>query len=277
MMPSVYMRAINVLAVVVVVLWLIPVAWVALNSVKPTNVINAETPTFYSFEPTGEHYVEIFDRFLFDRAILNSLITVGVSTLIVMILALPAAYAVARMGLMGGDTWALVILSLRFMPGVVVVLPYFKMAIWFGLIDTQIVLIVVYVAFGLPFAVWILRGFLLDLPKEVEEAARLDGLSWLQIIFRLILPMAAPGNRGHRHLHLRLQLERISLCALPHLRQGDDHAGRAAEDHRPLQRAVGFAQRRRGDTAVAHGRRRVPPPETHRARPRARRGEIEPP
>lgn len=192
-MPTVYSRALNLLAVAVVVLWLIPVAWVALTSVKPTNVINAETPTFYSFEPTGEHYVEIFDRFLFDRAIVNSLITVGISTLIVMILALPAAYAVARMGLMGGDTWALVILSLRFMPGVVVVLPYFKMANFFGLIDTQIVLIIVYVAFGLPFAVWILRGFLLDLPKEVEEAARLDGLSWLQIIFRLILPMAAPG------------------------------------------------------------------------------------
>ena len=113
--------------------------------------------------------------------------------MIVMILALPAAYAVARMGLMHGDTWALVILSLRFMPGVVIVLPYFKLAIWSGIHDTQILLIIVYVAFGLPFAVWILRGFLLDLPKEVEEAGRLDGLSWLQIIFRLILPMAAPG------------------------------------------------------------------------------------
>jgi multiple sugar transport system permease protein len=51
----------------------------------------------------------------------------------------------------------------------------------------------VYVAFGLPFAVWILRGFLLDLPKDIEEAGRLDGLSWIQIIFRLIMPMAAPG------------------------------------------------------------------------------------
>ena len=67
------------------------------------------------------------------------------------------------------------------------------MATFFYVIDTQIVLIVVYVAFGLPFAVWILRGFLLDLPKEIEEAARLDGLSWPQIIFRLIMPMAAPG------------------------------------------------------------------------------------
>ena len=188
-----YKYAINLLAIVTMILWLIPVIWVAINSIKPTKVINAPIPTFYSFTPTMGHYAELFERFQFDRAIYNSLITVGVSTLIVMILALPAAYAVARMGLMRGDTWALVILSLRFMPGVVIVLPYFKMANWIGIHDTQILLIIVYVAFGLPFAVWILRGFLLDLPKEVEEAGRLDGLSWLQIIFRLILPMAAPG------------------------------------------------------------------------------------
>jgi multiple sugar transport system permease protein len=186
-------RALNLLAVTVVVIWLVPVLWVALTSVKPTAVINAPEPTFFSFEPTGEHYIEIFDRFRFDRAIFNSLVTVGASTLIVMILALPAAYAVSRMGLMSGDGWALFILSLRFMPGVVVVLPYFKMANFFHLIDTQLVLVIAYVAFGLPFAVWILRGFLLDLPREVEEAGRLDGLSWLQIIFRLVLPVAAPG------------------------------------------------------------------------------------
>ena len=64
-------------------LWLVPVVWVAMTSIKPTKVINAEVPTFYSFEPTSEHYVEIFDRFQMDRAIANSLVTVGVSTLIV--------------------------------------------------------------------------------------------------------------------------------------------------------------------------------------------------
>lgn len=190
---SVYTRAINLLAVIVVIVWLIPVMWVALTSVKPSNVINSPEPTFIAFEPTGEHYVEIFERFRMDRALVNSLVTVGLSTLIVIVLALPAAYAVSRMGMMMGDTWALVILSLRFLPAVVIVLPYFKIATFFELIDSRTMLVVVYVAFGLPFAIWILRGFLLDLPKEVEEAARLDGLSWLQIIFRLILPMAAPG------------------------------------------------------------------------------------
>src|SRR5262249_15202047 len=117
MMPTTAMsRALNLLAVLVVILWLLPVVWVGLTSVKPTAIINAPEPTFLAFAPTGEHYVEIFDRFRFDRAIFNSLVTVGVSTVLVMVLALPAAYAVSRMGLMSGDGWALFILSLRFMP-----------------------------------------------------------------------------------------------------------------------------------------------------------------
>ena len=170
MRSTMYSRALFILAIAVIFIWLIPVIWVALTSIKPTTVINAAVPTFFAFDPTVDHYIEVFERFRFGRAIVNSFITVGISTLIVMILALPAAYAVSRMGLMNGDTWALVILSLRFMPGMVIVLPYFKMASFLNLIDTQIVLIIIYIAFGLPFAVWIMRGFLLDLPKEIEEA-----------------------------------------------------------------------------------------------------------
>ena len=186
-------RALKMLAVTVVIVWLMPVLWVMLTSIKPTALINSAEPTFFLFTPTAEHYVEIFTRFGFGEVIINSLVAVGLSTLIVMILAFPAAHAISRMGLMSGDFWALFVLSLRFMPGVVVVLPYFKMANSFGIIDTLPALIIVYVAFGLPFAVWILRGFLLDLPREVEEAGRLDGMGWLRIVFILVLPMAAPG------------------------------------------------------------------------------------
>ena len=193
MRSTTYSKALFGVAIALVFIWLVPVMWVMLTSIKPTNIINSAVPVFLDFNPTFDHYVEVYERFRFGRAMTNSFITVGVSTLIVMIVALPAAYAVARMNLMNGDAWALVILSLRFMPGMVIVLPYFKIATFLNIIDTQIVLIVVYVAFGLPFAVWVLRGFLLDLPKEIEEAGRLDGLSWIQIIFRLIMPMAAPG------------------------------------------------------------------------------------
>ena len=67
------------------------------------------------------------------------------------------------------------------------------MAQWTGLTDSHLGMIIVYVAYGLPFAVWLLRGFLLDLPREVEEAARLDGLGWFSIIWRIMLPMATSG------------------------------------------------------------------------------------
>ncbi len=188
-----YAHPLTWLVLIVVALWLVPVVWVVVNSIKPTNVINAPVPTFFNFKPTLEHYNELFDRFEFHKAMLNSIIIVGVSTFIVMALALPAAYALARMNLRSGDMWALVILSLRFMPPVVVVLPYYIMGTAFDLIDTHIGMIIVYTAFGLPFAIWVLRGFLLDVAKDLEEAARLDGLSWLQIIWRIILPVARPG------------------------------------------------------------------------------------
>ena len=126
MRSTTYSKALFGVAIALVFIWLVPVMWVMLTSIKPTNIINSAVPVFLDFNPTFDHYVEVYERFRFGRAMTNSFITVGVSTLIVMIVALPAAYAVARMNLMHGDAWALVILSLRFMPGMVIVLPYFK-------------------------------------------------------------------------------------------------------------------------------------------------------
>ena len=86
------------------------------------------------------------------------------------------------------------ILSLRFMPAVVIAMPFYLMYQRLGLIDTHIGMIVIYVGFGLPFAVWLLRGFLLDLPRDIEEAARLDGLGWLQILGPHHPPALGPGG-----------------------------------------------------------------------------------
>ena len=91
------------------------------------------------------------------------------------------------------DTLSLVILSLRFLPAMVIVIPYFLMFQRTGLMDTHLGMIIIYIGFGLPFAVWLLRGFFLDLPREIEEAARLDGLGWIATIWRIILPISLPG------------------------------------------------------------------------------------
>ncbi len=191
-MRSPMRRAFDVAAVFIVAIYLAPIYWIVLTSIKPTKDINSKVPV-WDFTPTLEHYAEAFGRFEFDKALLNSGVIVLSATFITMVLALVSGYALARMKLKGAETISLVILSLRFMPGVVIAMPYFLMAQRLGMIDTHIGMIIIYVGYGLPFAVWLMRGFLLDLPRDIEEAARLDGLRWFGIIWRIILPLSGPG------------------------------------------------------------------------------------
>jgi multiple sugar transport system permease protein len=183
----------DVVACTAVAFWLLPVAWIALTSIKPTTEINSVQPVFWGFTPTLEHYSELFQRFEFSRIMLNSFLIVPAATLIVIVLAVFCAYALARLPVKGADQIALFILSFRFMPGMLVVLPYYLMFQGVGLLDTHLGMILVYVAFGLPFAVWLLRGFLLDIPRDLEEAALLDGLGRFEIIWKIILPLTRPG------------------------------------------------------------------------------------
>ena len=191
-MRSPMKRTLDIVAVFVVAVYLLPLFWIALTAIKPTADINSRVPVWV-FEPTLQHFAEGFRRFGFARALVDFTLIVVSATAITMVLALMCAYALARLKVRGADTISLTILSLRFMPGVVVAVPYYIMFQNAGLIDTHIGLIIVYVAFGLPFAIWLLRGFLLDIPREVEEAARIDGLSWIQILFRIVAPMATSG------------------------------------------------------------------------------------
>lgn len=183
---------INSFTVALVVLWLFPVYWILLTSLKSPREINNPVPTFI-FEPTLENYRDLFDRFTFAKILQNSIIIVCSTTVVVMALALMASYALGRMQVVGGKNIALWMLSLRFMPPVAVVIPFFITWQRLNLIDTHLGLILVYVAFNLPFAVWMLRGFLVEVPRDLDEAAMLDGLSHLDIIRRIILPVARPG------------------------------------------------------------------------------------
>jgi len=183
---------VNSFTVALVVLWLFPVYWILLTSLKSPRQINNPVPVFI-FEPTLENYRDLFDRFAFAKILQNSIIIVCSTTIIVMALALMASYALGRMQVPGGKNVALWMLSLRFMPPVAVVIPFFITWQRLNLIDTHLGLILVYVAFNLPFAVWMLRGFLVEVPRDLDEAAMLDGLSHLDIIRRIILPVARPG------------------------------------------------------------------------------------
>ncbi len=185
-------RLLRFAAVFVVAVWLFPVYWILLTSFKPIVEINSAVPTFV-FAPTSENYSDLFTKFDFTRVLMNSTIVTFVTCALVVFLGVMAAYSLGRMKMPGEKHIALWILSLRFMPPIAVAIPFYIQWQDLHLLDTYPGLIIIYVAFNLPFAIWLLRGFLADVPVELEEAALLDGLSRLQIIWRIVVPVILPG------------------------------------------------------------------------------------
>lgn len=190
--PRLWLRLGHAAAAGVVLLWLFPVYWVVLTSFKPIVEINSAIPSFV-FEPTLENYRDLFAKFEFFGVLLNSIIVTVATCVVVVGLGVMAAYALARLKVPGEKHLALWILSLRFLPPIAVAIPFYIQWQDLNLLDTHVGLIVVYVAFNLPFAIWLLRGFLADVPIELEEAALLDGLSRLQILWRVVVPVILPG------------------------------------------------------------------------------------
>jgi multiple sugar transport system permease protein len=182
----------TIAAVFLVGLWLFPVYWIVLTSLRPIKEINSATPSFI-FSPTGENYWELFTKFDFARVLMNSLVITFISCFVVIVLAVLAAYALGRMKVPGEKHIALWILSLRFLPPIAVAIPFYIQWQDLHLLDTYLGMILIYVAFNLPFAIWMMRGFLADVPVALEEAALLDGLTRLQIIRRIVVPVVMPG------------------------------------------------------------------------------------
>lgn len=127
------------------------------------------------------------------RRLWNSIIIAGISTLISVFLGLLAAYAFSRFPIAGKDDLLFFILSTRMLPAVVVTIPLFLMYRQFGLHDTHLGMILLYTAFNLSLAVWLLKGFIDEIPKEYEEAALVDGYSRMQAFRKIVIPQAATG------------------------------------------------------------------------------------
>jgi multiple sugar transport system permease protein len=182
----------NLLAIGVVAAWLFPIYWAVLSSVKTRAQHDSIVPLFF-FQPTLANYQEVFTVDLYQRAVRNSLIVSVGTTLLVMILATASGYVIGRVRLKHGRTIALWILSLRMIPPVAVGVPYYLLFVRLGWVDKQLALIGVYTSVGLPFAVWLVQGFFVEIPRELEEAAMLDGLTEVATLWRILVPVAMPG------------------------------------------------------------------------------------
>jgi multiple sugar transport system permease protein len=171
--------------------YLFPYTWMLLTAIRrPVDSISM--PPRFLFHPSLDGFRTIFGQVHFQTYLLHSIVVAACSTVAVLAIAAPAAYAMTQLQVRG-RLFLGAILVARMVPGVSLLIPIYLAASRLGVLDTYGVLVVIYCAFNLPFAVWLLRGFLRDIPHEIREASIIDGCSEFQVFVRMIIPSAANG------------------------------------------------------------------------------------
>ena len=179
------------LILIAILIMLVPIAWIFMAAFK--NHIDVFQLKLF-FTPTLENFGTVFEPpFFLGHKLMNSSIVAFVTVVFAIPIATMAAYSFSRFRLTGETTMLVVILATQFVPAVVIILPFFVMFRDIGLLDTRIGLILVNLAIVMPFAIWMIKGFIDGIPLDTEEAAMVDGSSRLQVIRNIVLPMAAPG------------------------------------------------------------------------------------
>jgi multiple sugar transport system permease protein len=216
---------------IITIIFLAPIYWIASTAFKPRNLATTVPPTVF-FQPEITPFIKLFtkrvqmtkpvdpavyaaapwweqriydggERVLYvgdkvqlsayPNRFMNSLIVAITSTILAVGMGTLTAYGFSRFRVAGESDWLFFILSTRMLPPVVVAIPMFLMYRTFGLTDTHVGLIILYTAFNLSFSVWLMKGFIDEIPREYEEAALVDGYTRMQAFFRIVLPEAITG------------------------------------------------------------------------------------
>jgi len=189
-----FVAGVGTLAWLVGLLWIFPIAWTVFTSFKTEEDASAQTlHQGLSFGRYSDVSHSTTGTLSLQTDFTNSLVVVLVSTLIVLLLALPAAYALAIRPVHKWRDVLFFFISTKFLPVVASIFPIYVYAQKWNLLGTRTVLIILYIAINLPLAVWMLRSFFKEVPRELIEAAEIDGTSLVNQLRSVILPIAAPG------------------------------------------------------------------------------------
>ena len=178
-------------AVVTTLLFLFPIYWLFMISFKTPDEIFSFPPKWYPGAVQFDNYTVLF-RDGDAVTVWNSFIVAGGSTLVAMFLGTICAYSLARFKT-GGDNLANWIISQRMVPPIAVVFPIFLLYVWLGWVDTFVGVILLYTAFNLPYVIWMMRGYILDIPQALEESALVDGCTRWEVIWKVVFPMSRAG------------------------------------------------------------------------------------
>jgi multiple sugar transport system permease protein len=181
--------------VIIFIIWtFFPIYWMISTSIKPTLNIFDLPPKFYPKNPTYEHYVNLQKGSArITIFFMNSVITSTSTVVLSLAVAFPAAYALSRLRFRFRKIISIGVLSIEMFPLVVMLIPLYLLYKKLHLLNTYQGIILAFTSFTLPFSIWMLRGFIDSVPKEIEESAHIDGCSRLQIITRIVFPLTVPG------------------------------------------------------------------------------------
>jgi multiple sugar transport system permease protein len=178
-------------AVLITLLFLFPIYWLFMISLKTADEIFSFPPAWYPATPSLESYYVLF-RDGDAKTVWNSFVVAGVSTVLAMFIGTICAYSLARYRT-GGEHLANWIISQRMIPPIAIVFPVFLLFVWLKLVDTFTGVILLYTAFNLPYVIWMMRGYIMDIPRALEESALVDGCTRWQVIWKVVLPMSRAG------------------------------------------------------------------------------------
>jgi ABC-type glycerol-3-phosphate transport system permease component len=179
--------------IVVAAFALFPIYYLVITSLKTRAEIYSRTPDLWPNHPNWHEYTSVLGEGHVGRALLNSLIVASGTMVICLIVGALAAYALARWRLKITHLLLMAVLMTQMFPLVVLVIPLFVIMRKAGLLGTYWSLIITYLAFSVPLAIWVMRSFILTIPEELEHAARIDGATRIGAMVRVVLPLAAPG------------------------------------------------------------------------------------
>lgn len=185
--------AAGILAIVFSLIWFFPIYWMVNTALKPRSEVMTSTPIFVSWHPTFENFATAVFQSGFLINLRNSAIVVTGAVLFSIVIGVLAAAALTRFRFRGRRTIMVVILAVQMLPATALLIPTFLVFNKLNLLGTFGGLILAYVATTLPFSIWVMRGFFIVIPREVEEAAMIDGAGTFRILWSILFPLVMPG------------------------------------------------------------------------------------
>ena len=170
-----------------------PVYWMVATAFKPGVEITSYTPRWIPLHPTLQHFTDAIHRPYFWDDVRNSLIVVSVVVLLAVVLAFFAAVALAKFRFSGLKVFIVLIIVIQMLPANALIIPLYVVLAKYHQVNQLSGLIITYLTFVLPFSIWVLRGFVIGIPKDLEEAAMVDGNGRVAAFVKILLPLVAPG------------------------------------------------------------------------------------